>query len=89
MFGYENKATDHTQQFISDEKQNSPNLFTRNHRDSLGEFSNASYFVFGAERGKTAEQKTKLSMACGKENILLNAGRLHSHVDITVLSGAK
>ena len=25
----ENKANDHTEQFISDEKPNSPNLFTR------------------------------------------------------------
>ena len=66
-----------------------PTCLQGNYGDSLGEFSNASYFVFGAERGKTAEQKTKLSMACGKENILLNAGRLHSHVDIIVLSGAK
>ena len=30
----------HTQQFFLDEKQNSPNLFKRNYRDSLGEFSN-------------------------------------------------
>ena len=53
LYGNENKTNDHTQQFIYDEKQNSPYLFTCKWEtiewDSLGEFSNISYGVFGAE----------------------------------------
>ena len=49
LFGNENKAKDHTQQFLylKDEKQNSPSLFTRKQKRNLGEFSNASYAPSG------------------------------------------
>ena len=33
-----------------------------NYRDSLGELSNASYGVFGAEKVKTPEQRTQLKL---------------------------
>ena len=45
LFGNENKANDHTQQFIYDEKRILPNCLQENYRDS-----NRSYGVFGAER---------------------------------------
>ena len=40
LFGNEKESSDHTLQFIEDEKQNSPKILQKNYRDRLGEFSN-------------------------------------------------
>ena len=50
LFGNENKANDHTQQFIKGENKILPTSFQGRYKDTLGEFSNVSYSVFGAER---------------------------------------
>ena len=46
LFGNENKANDHTQQFT----KILSTCLQGNYRDSIGEFSNASCGVLGAER---------------------------------------
>ena len=56
----ENKANDHTQQFTVSNLKNEtlPTSSLRNHRDSLGEFTNTSNTinsVFGAERVEKME----------------------------------
>ena len=53
LFGNENIVNDHTRQSISKMKNNIlPTSSQRHYRDSLGEFCNTSYGVFGAERVK-------------------------------------
>ena len=62
MFGNENKAIDCTQQLISDEKQNSPNLFTTK---LLKQFRRIQQHIIG---GMFGPQKVNINDQKKQEN---------------------
>ena len=82
VFGNENKANGHTQQLVSDDKQNSPNQFTRKYIDGSGEFSNTSYGVLRPKQtdaGNKCQQLPTLLSVVGQQCCV----RLHGPKSVT------